>query len=411
MSRKSCRTTTAAYRRQQLTWDNASPSIETDIGHDSSISKAKVPKDKTIGRLVTPSPKSLSTPTGFAKDESQPKKSPGTRQLFSGKWSSFLSGSKPTPSKADEVFCQPSSSLAHERIDISPQKQLFQTFQTDEISTPKGAGNANLNIIERPDCKQRIRKKKLSPAAKKSIVSARNSRRYKRTKFSTGDSLASLSSLMVKHPKRNLTTSSIKNERKVRRKRLNFGPERSKRSAKEASTNINTSRTRYLTKTERSRNEAAQIIAEEGEEMNTAKDIKSVPTKFVPLLASLATPSNKLVKARSTSEILDDFNRRKKELKSERKRIRRARFPRACKNSQRPDLKGFLTDEEIEKELQLEDDDDDDDDDPKDEDWKEVNVGKPHSSTELTFSLVDISPLTSKLKPRPKKSYIYRLLL
>ena len=413
MPRKSRRTASTTYRRKQLMWDDTKSS-DVNCNHDnySVLSKVANVAKATSDRMVTPSPGVVSASNTTSEKNESLRKTPSRRkQLFTKKKSSK---GKPisttvTPGRVSVVSEKPSTS--------SP-KRLFPGAS----SSPKH--KASTNITPRKGPKGMVPKKRSFDIAKKGVKPKRNLGRRHRRKFSSGDSLATMVSIKKTVPSaRNNTVCTIndKSDRRKGSKRYLTGTTTKDKVLVETSKRFYNSRNASSSTRKTSQHDDVEVIEkncissiDKDNKKVIMKNKKSVPAELISLLASSTRRRRKKIIARSTIEILADFNKNKKELKL--REASRPSLPRACKNSKKFGFQEYVTDEDTDGGLEQENKDDSDNDDrttnktvlqmndpSTEEESRKESTATVRSPTKETFTSTTVSPLTSTLKPRARK--------
>ncbi len=284
MPRKSLRTLTTTYRRRQLRWDDAeSCSVNQGNERKQNVSRVEtVNVKKTRGRLVTPSPKAISTSGEVHKNKS--KKNQATRG-----------------------------------------KRLFR----EKTAQKKRSGTALSR--KRESVRSSLRKGSLKEKDPlKVVASKRKSIRYQKRRFSAGDSLATF--LSLKPASKNSDDSTVISKlsksnppKRSERRRIDT-PENNEKSKSICIPQTSSPPTTITTQEE-------DIGSDENEEIQPLnKKQRPIPTELISLLtASTKKRGRRRIRARSTLEILDEFKKNK--MASESGKATRASLPRACKSS------------------------------------------------------------------------------
>jgi hypothetical protein len=412
MPRKSRRTATTTYRRKQLMWDDVESSdVNRNHGNYSILSKVASVAKTISDRLVTPSPRVVSTANTSEKNESPQKISPQRKQLFAKKKSSKR---KPISSAIAPVRV----SVLSEKLSTSSPKRLFPG------ASSSAKHNADTNITPRTGSKGMVPKKRSFDMATKGGASKERLGKRHRKKFTSGDSLATFISIKKTLPSaRNNTVCTIndKSDRRKGSQRYPIGTTTKGEVLNETSKRFYNSRNYFSATKKTSQHGDVEMIEkncissiDKDNKMVIMKNKKSVPAELISLLASRTRKRNKRIIARSTIEILAEFNKNKKELKL--KEASRASLPRACKNSKKFGLKECVTDEDTDGESEQENKNDNDNNDrttnktvlqmndpSREEESRKESTATVRSSTKETFASTTVSPLTSTLKPRPRQ--------
>jgi hypothetical protein len=403
MPRKSPRTTTTTYRRQQLTWDDTE-SCSVNHNHDKGLillNSATVAK-MTSDRFVSPSPGFLSTSTTVGKDEPSQKLSSGRELLFTEKGRSRR---KPlsntiTPGRSSKVT---------KKLSTSSPKRLFSPSWTEGLKASSTAGHTQTKVYN-----LRVPKNASLDVGDKVVASKTKSERHRKRHFTSSDSLATFIHFEKTLPSvRNNTVCTVfKNDHLKGLKRNPSGTTTRKKSLIKKSKRVKvpqnnfpaTKRTRQHDDFEMIENDNTADI-DRNNKMKSEKE-KSIPAELISLLASSTRKSRKKTRARSTIEILDDYRKRKGT---------RASLPRACKNAKAPRFKGRLpaenSDGETEQDSGNESDTDDDlntknkiECQSSEEMSRKEVAAMIGTSTNATSAGATTSPVKTTLKPRSRKA-------
>ena len=342
MPRKSLRSSSTTYRRRKLTWDDTeSCTVNHDEESSTNISKLeRTNVKKTRGRLVTPSPKTISASDGVDTNESKQKRATRGKQLFKKK----------------------------------------RTLRTSAKTT----NSRNKESRRRSSRKGSLKEKD----ATKVLASKRKSIRYKERNFSAGDSLATFLSSKTASKGCDssvITASSLSNLRKqLRRRRIDTT------ASDEETESMRMPQTSSPPTTVTTQEGDLDSVETEGEQSKQRnKKNKPVPTELVSLLtASARKRGRRRIRARSTLEILDEF---KKHREVESRKARRS-LPRACKSSTKS-----ILDEDTDEESEFEGDN------KNDGDWTDDNTPTNDSSDKKNASVQHIFPPRTNLRLRPRK--------
>lgn len=347
MPRKSTRTASTTYRCRQLTWDDTESC-------NLNLHNEKYPKSSkliSIAKTVTPSPSVFPVSNTDEKDESLRERSSRRKQLFTEKKASRIKPAATPRQVSSRTKTSPTSA----------PKRLFSPLQTDDCGA-SSAGHSITNATHRKGYKGRVPKRRSLGATAKVVALKRKSGRYHKRKFTSGDSLATLVSLPSAGGTSVVATKTTDRRKGLRRHSIRSTTKGKLVDGKRKVFSNPQTISRAIKSTDRqddfeSTEKRCTRSVEGYKKTTVGKKKKPISSELISLLVATA-PANRRVKrtrSRSTKEILDEFNKNKKELKS--KQGTRTSLPRACKSSKQKRFVDEDTDEGSENTSGNDDDD------------------------------------------------------